>query len=107
MPLNNFSAVCALTQVEHRYLKSLFEDDHLHDTIITQSTNLWLRRFAPEFPDHLDCRSAFLQHSAKTAAESGLAGPEFRSLAAAYALTLAEIVERRVLEKSSKGDISK
>ena len=99
MHLRVYSALCGLTALEHSQLEKLFSNDRRVAQVVERSSRLWRKFLLGQFPDHLDCRRAFLAHSIRIARECGMDRDEFRALATAFVLALGDIVERRVLEE--------
>ncbi len=81
---------------ERRAFEVLVEDDELIQTSIADCADMWRSKMRAVFPDPLQCRQTFLIRTVLISAKGGLKSGYGLDVAAAFALFLCDMVERRV-----------
>jgi hypothetical protein len=102
MPLKYYAVLCGLDESERAQLFELFQRDDRIEQIVSRSSKIWSEKLAEYYPDHLECRRAFLIHCISLARKSGMGAKEFQHLSVAFALTLSDLVEQRIIDSDLK-----
>ncbi len=91
-----YIAFFRLASEDRRAFEVLIEDDELIQKAVADCADMWRAKMRAVFPDPLQCRQTFLIRAVLISAKAGLRSGYGPDVAAAFALFLCDMVERRV-----------